>query len=197
MSAHRRRSLERFGRRMEQEVGGPLRVCSRGEDAEAVEQFLRLEGSGWKGEAGTAMSCRPEHAGFLREMAEGFRKEDRLDLLTLEGPQEAIAMKMSLLAGNGAFCFKSAYDERFARSSPGVRLEVEHVAQMRDERRIQWADSCTDPHNVMIDRIWSRGERRVLTTMMFIPRRRWSARLALSGLRGARALQHRVREVRS
>src|SRR5690606_21492917 len=33
-----------------------------------VEDFLDLEASGWKGEAGTAMGCRGPDASFAREM---------------------------------------------------------------------------------------------------------------------------------
>ena len=42
----------------------------------------------------------------------------------------AIAMKCNLRAGDGAVAFKIAYDEAYARFSPGVLLEIEQIERL-------------------------------------------------------------------
>ena len=77
-------------------------------------------------------------------------------------------MKCNLISGDAVFCFKSAYDERYASSSPGFQLEVRDMECFAAEGR-SWADSCTDPHNSMINRLWP--GRRTLANVLVPPSR--------------------------
>jgi hypothetical protein len=95
---------------------------------EAIEEFLRLEASGWKGRTGTAMLCRPGHDRFFREVCRGFAEEGRLMFLGLQAEAQVPAFSTALLAGRGLFGFKKAYDETFARWSPGTLLDLDVLA---------------------------------------------------------------------
>ena len=62
-------------------------------------------------------------------------------------------MLVNFLTPPHAFSFKTAYDERFARYSPGVLLQRENLS-IASREGIAWADSCAAPDHPMIDRIW-------------------------------------------
>ena len=81
---------------------------------------------------------------------------ERLDL-ALDGVP--IAMLATLIAPPGAFSFKTAFDEHYARFSPGVLLQLENLA-MLDRAGIEWTDSCAVQGHPMIDSLWR--ERRAL-----------------------------------
>jgi hypothetical protein len=59
----------------------------------------------------------------------------------------------------GACAFKTAFDERYARFSPGVLLQLENLALL-DREDIEWCDSCAAPDHPMIDGLWT--ERRAI-----------------------------------
>ena len=62
-------------------------------------------------------------------------------------------MLATFLSPPGAFAFKTAFDEDFARFSPGLQLQVENLALLGDGA-IDWCDSCAEPGHSMIERIW-------------------------------------------
>lgn len=141
---------------------GALAVVRR-QDAEGVgpwlETFLALEARGWKGSAGSALACAPETAGLFREAMAGAAARGRLERLSLELDGEPIAMLANLITPPGAFSFKTAFDERYARFSPGVLLQLENLALL-ERGEIAWADSCAAQGHPMIDALWR--ERRAI-----------------------------------
>jgi CelD/BcsL family acetyltransferase involved in cellulose biosynthesis len=164
-----RREVSRLGRRLEKELGAPATIVERSGEPNAVNDFLELEASGWKAANGTAMASRPEHAQFFRDVCTDFARRGCLQMRSLEVSGTPVAIKCSLISGNVVFCFKSAYDERFASSSPGYQLEVGDMECFASEGRL-WQDSCTDPYNSMINRLWP--GRRTLANILIPPSRR-------------------------
>ena len=65
-----------------------------------------------------------------------------------------IAAIIVLRSGTTAWCWKIAYDERFARFSPGVELLLDVTRELLDDPSIIRADSCADENHPMIDHIW-------------------------------------------
>lgn len=111
--------------------------------AGAVEGFLALEGSGWKGEAGSAMACRPAHAAFARAVfgpAPGPVRV-RADTLSLDG--RALAISLALVSGGTAYLLKTAYDEAARSLAPGLLLEAEIVRALHDDAFAGRLDSAT------------------------------------------------------
>jgi hypothetical protein len=97
----------------------------RGEAArEAFEQFLALEASGWKGQAGTAIASRPVDAAYFRGLAAAFAAQDGLqvDALLLDG--KPIAMGVLIESAGTRHFLKIAYDESQSRHSPGRALTI-------------------------------------------------------------------------
>jgi len=164
MRPHRRRELNRQARGLERELSGPLMLRERAEEPGAYDDFLRLEASGWKGRNGTALACDPGHASFFRTLCGGYARIGRLQLLDLSVDGRTVAMKCNLVAGGVVFCFKIAYDERYAAYSPGLQLERWTVDTFHARTEADAMDSCADPHNDMINRLWP--DRRSIATLL-------------------------------
>ena len=118
-----------------------------------IDEFLALEHSGWKGSAGSALASHQSTARLFREALAGAAANGRLERLTLTLDGDPLAMLASFLTPPGAFSFKTAFDERFSRFSPGVLLQRENLA-MLDHPDVQWTDSCAAADHPMIDHIW-------------------------------------------
>lgn len=122
--------------------------------AEWTEEFLALEKRGWKGRNGSALASFPETRALFSEVLAGaaaLGKVERLDL-RLEG--RPLAMLVNFHSPPGSFSFKTAFDEDFARYSPGVLLQIENLALL-DRADIKWCDSCAAQGHPMIDSIWT------------------------------------------
>ena len=131
---------------------------------QAIEEFLGLEASGWKGRAGTALLCRPGHDRFFREVCQGFAEEGRLMFLGLQAGPEVLAFSTALLAGRGLFGFKKAYDETFARWSPGTLLDLEVLAWFHEMPGLDWLDTCSSPDELAGEQLF--GDRRPIHTLL-------------------------------
>lgn len=125
-----------------------------------IEQFLFLEAQGWKGQDGGAMAVRPQDAEYFRNIAYTGFAQDRARLLSMELNGNPIAMKLAFTAGTGAHIFKIAYDERYAKYSPGVLLELEDLESWHAGTIIQWVDSGAAARHPMYDMI--SNDRRVI-----------------------------------
>lgn len=180
LNSKRRTELKRLFKRLGGTGQLEQRVLQPTDDPDTwIEDFLHLEGLGWKGEQGTALGAKETDRAFFRYMARAGFKQDRLMLLGLYLDGAPIALKCNLLVhskrvfhGNeesgvhlerGAFAFKIAYDEAFARYSPGVQLELINM-EYSQEMGLAWMDSCAVAQHFMINRLWR--ERRSIQTLM-------------------------------
>jgi CelD/BcsL family acetyltransferase involved in cellulose biosynthesis len=160
LGGKKRKELRRQHRRLGEE--GELtvvRTCGA-EDIEAwAEEFLALEESGWKGKAGSALACDFATRILFAEALEGAARGGRLERLAVRLDGKPLAMLASFLCPPGAFSYKTAFDEAFARFSPGVLLQCENLALL-ERPAIGWTDSCAAADHPMIDHIWR--ERRTI-----------------------------------
>jgi CelD/BcsL family acetyltransferase involved in cellulose biosynthesis len=152
--ARRRRRLEELGTVAHQihESGPGL--------AQAVESFLSIESSGWKGKRGTAMATSEMTQNLARQ---GFAKgKARADLLVLN--DKPIAAVMSIFSGQTGFTVKMAYDDAYAKFSASRLLEMEILRDFLDNGIVQMLDSSTDGSH-MIDDFWPTRQR--MGTLVF------------------------------
>ena len=154
LSGKKRKELRRQHSRLAEL--GEVRFERRRDDhalALWIDQFLALEHSGWKGAAGSALASHQATIALFRESLAGAAARGRLERLTLYLDDQPIAMLASFICPPGAFSFKTAFDERFARYSPGVLLQRENLALLEDDK-VRWCDSCASADHPMIDHIW-------------------------------------------
>ena len=121
---------------------------------DAIGDFLALEARGWKGRAGTAAAGSEAIRCFIEEAVTGLAAEDkaRIDRLRIAG--KAIAAIVTLRSGDTAWTWKIAYDEDFARYSPGVQIMLEVTEALLTDATMARANSCADPDHPMIDHLW-------------------------------------------
>lgn len=156
-----------------------------------VDQFLQLESSGWKGtNDGGAIAKRANDAQYFRGMTEEGFRQDRVSLLSLLLDGRPIAMKHTLRAGDGGFIFKIAYDEAFAKYSPGVLLELDHLGCWQDGRQTRWMDTCASPRHSLFNLI--SNERRIIRRAL-VSSGSLTGDLFISALPLLRWLGHRLR----
>lgn len=130
-----------------------------------LEAFVELELKGWKGKEHTALGSRINCRRFFEEMAHEAHRRGQLAMLSMTLDGRPVAMVCDLIASPGAFAFKSAYDETYARYAPGVLLELENIcrAHARQDRGLRWLDSCSAPDNELLNRLYL--ERRTLCNL--------------------------------
>lgn len=155
LSSRRRSELRRRRRRLSEQIGAELVTVDRSCDLDAVEEFLKLEVSGWKGRAGTALACDPVHAAFFRSMCKGFRRAGHLQMWSLEGvPGKPVAIGCRLQSQDVLFAFKGAYDERYASLAPGVAAEVDAILTFHEREELSLIDTSTDRSNDLLNELY-------------------------------------------
>jgi hypothetical protein len=122
--------------------------------ASALSDFLSLEASGWKGRSGTAARNAPAIQCFLETAVTALAKVGKAQIARLFVDNRAIAAIIILRSGDGAWCWKIAYDETMARSSPGVQLLLTVTEALLEDRTLAHTDSCATADHPMIDHVW-------------------------------------------
>jgi CelD/BcsL family acetyltransferase involved in cellulose biosynthesis len=152
---HQQKELLRQRRRLS-EAGAMLFTAATEPAAigTALEDFFALEASGWKGWAGTASGDHEHLRHFVRTAVFGLVVEGNAAVNRLLVDGRAIAAAIVLRSGRCAWFWKIAYDEAFARFSPGVMLSVEITRELVDDPNVTLADSCATANHPMIDRLW-------------------------------------------
>lgn len=148
LEAHPHRSRLKDLRRRFRRLGalGDLMVESASEGEalrRAIDAFLVLEKAGWKGEAGTALACRPETTRLAHGLfapTEG-PVRGRSDALVLDG--RPIAISLALTGGGVATLLKTAYDESLRSHAPGLLLEAEIVRLCHESAFVDRLDSAS------------------------------------------------------
>ena len=154
LSGKKRKELRRQYTRLAEL--GEVEVVRTSDDAGLarwIEEFLALEHSGWKGSNGSALASHQTTTRMFKEALFGAAAHGRLERLTLLLNDEPIAMLVNFITAPGAFSYKTAFDERYARYSPGVLVQRENLALL-GTKGIAWCDSCAAADHPMIDHIW-------------------------------------------
>jgi hypothetical protein len=157
--------------------------------APALEAFLALEASGWKGARGTALKQNDGDAGFIRRAVPTLAASRQCEVVTLRAGDTPVAAAIVLRHRDRAFYFKIGVDERFARYSPGVQLTLDLTRHLCADPAIASADSTASPDHPMINPIW-RG--RLSIGDVLIPLRRNDPVVSL--IHTAMRMRHATRE---
>ncbi len=120
-----------------------------------IEEFLALEAVSWKGQEGRALVSKAEDRAFFVEAAREAFSRGRLMMLALRVGGTPVAHKCNFIAGRGSFAFKIAYEDSYAKFSPGVLLEMDNIRRLHERADIDWMDSCANADNSMINRLWT------------------------------------------
>lgn len=158
--AKKRKELRRQANRLAEQGAVQFRRWQPSEAIDPwIDAFLDLEARGWKGRAGSALASHSDTAAWFRAILTAAGETGRLDMRALDLDDRPLAMLVNVLCPPGGFSFKTAFDEDYARFSPGVLLQQANL-DLLDDPQIDWVDSCAAPGHPMIDSVWR--ERRAL-----------------------------------
>lgn len=146
--------------------------------AAAIETFLILEASGWKGKRGTALVQDAGDAAFIRRATPALAAIGQCEIVTLKAGAVAVAAAVVLRHQDRAFYFKLGVDERFSKLSPGVQLTLDLTRHLCADPAIALADSTANPDHPMINPIW---RKRLAIGDVLLPLRRGGPVAALAG----------------
>lgn len=159
--AKKRKELRRQANRLAEQGAVAFRRWRAGEAVTPwVDAFLTLEARGWKGHAGSALASQSDTEAWFRAILPAAADAGKLDMRSLDLDGRPLAMLVNFLCPPGGFSFKTAFDEDYARFSPGVLLQQANL-DLLDDARIDWVDSCAAPGHPMIDSVWRERRRLV------------------------------------
>ncbi len=124
-----------------------------------IADFLKLERESWKGQEGSALDCSDDTRRFFVDTLIGAASTGQLERHDLRLNGKPLAMLVNFCSAPGSFSFKTAFDDAFARFSPGVLLQRKNL-QILERPDIEWMDSCAAQDHPMIDSLWS-GRRHI------------------------------------
>lgn len=123
-----KKRLARYRRKMERDHQAELEIVAVPDDLEAwLEEGLRVEASGWKGKAGTAIVSAPETEAFYRDLARRFHQRGELRLSRIAFGPEAVAFSFCILWRNRLYSLKAGYDESQRKLVPGLVMQLSIV----------------------------------------------------------------------
>lgn len=129
MKTSHRGELRRLRRRLEEsgEVAFELHDGHDGLEELLLEGF-RLESSGWKERAGTAIVSNPATIAFYRDVARWAAEHGWLRLAFLSHDGRAIAFSFGLDANGVSYGLKGGYDPEFRAMGPGTLLLADLIS---------------------------------------------------------------------
>ena len=148
------KDLQRRRRRLAEQGAVEFSIASSPKEVrDALEEFLTLEASGWKGKSG-ALLADPALSAFSRGATRLLAREGkcRVARLTLAG--RPLAMGVVIESRGRAYFWKIAFDEEFRAQAPGIHLLYELTRAQAARADIDMTDSCAIANHPMIDRFW-------------------------------------------
>ncbi|WP_421856948.1 GNAT family N-acetyltransferase [Oricola sp.] len=162
---HSRRNFGRLRRQLE-EMGTLEYDIARSpqEIRVAMEEFLLLENSGWKGRQRTSLMADRLRAAFAREAVNNLAERDlcRIHSFKLDG--QVFASLIVFVQSGHAWTWKTTYDEKLAQYSPGTLLILRVTESHLDDPNILVTDSCAVEDHPVMSRLWM--ERREFATLV-------------------------------
>lgn len=146
--------------------------------AQAVEDYGRLESTGWKGRAGTAVAAGNEQGRFYRAMLEAFCARGLGSVYRYSFGDALVAMDLCIEDADCLVILKTAYDESVPKHySPAILMREEACRRLFDEgriRRVEFYGRVMEWHTR-----WTEDVR----TMYHVNHYRWPLLAWLQGLR--------------
>jgi CelD/BcsL family acetyltransferase involved in cellulose biosynthesis len=128
LGSSKRHQLRRKRRRLADSGELNYEVFERPDGLEdRLEQFLRLESSGWKARSGTAIRLRADTRRFYSDAADWAAQSNLLRLSFLSLDHRPVVGWFLIGDEAHQYSLKTGYDEEFSRYSPGMLLALEEI----------------------------------------------------------------------
>jgi hypothetical protein len=130
---------------------------------QAFECFLALENASWKGDQGTALLSDVSDAAFVRRLMQGLAAEGNASVALLRVDGQAIAAQVLMYCGTTAYTWKTAFDAKYSKYSPGALLIDRITEELFAETDILAINSCAAEASFMAQ-LWA--GRRTMVDML-------------------------------
>jgi hypothetical protein len=118
-----------------------------------LDTYCKLEDSGWKRRKNGSIYANPEVRRYYFEVSEDAIKLGKIEFQGLFSGYITLAASFRIASRNRAFELKTSYNEKFRAYYPGAVLELMNLEAI-DAHRYAYVDSCTNPENRMVNRLW-------------------------------------------
>jgi CelD/BcsL family acetyltransferase involved in cellulose biosynthesis len=125
--------------------------------AHSASEDARERAGDTRPEAGSSARAARDHAEiaqFMRAAVALLAGEGRAEIAELALDNRAVAALLTLRSGATAWIWKIAYDEAYARFSPGVQIVLDATQRLLADPGVARADSLAGADHPMIDHIW-------------------------------------------
>jgi hypothetical protein len=157
----------------------------------AFETFLALENASWKGAEGTALLSSARDAAFVRRLVQNLAEEKNASVALLRVDDETAAAQVLMYCGTTAYTWKTAFDAKYAKYSPGALLIDRMTEELFARPDIVAINSCAAEASFM-GQLWA-GRRSMVDMLIDIgPAKSLSYRLEA----GRQLGYQRLRELR-
>ena len=161
----------------------------------AFESFLALEKASWKGAKGTALLSDSRDAAFVRRLFQNLAAKGNASVALLRVNGEAISAQVLMYCGDTAYTWKTAFDAKYSKYSPGALLIDRITDDLFAGPGIRAINSCAVEASFM-GQLWT-GRRAMVDLLLDVrPRKSLGFRLEASrrlGYQRLRGLRDRFR----
>lgn len=105
--------------------------------AKSIEDYGLLEGSGWKGADGTAITSDNHQGRFYRHMLENYCSQGRGRIYRYWFGQKVVAMDLCVHDDQVLVILKTAYDESYKAVSPSTLMRHDQFQQLFSEKKFR------------------------------------------------------------
>jgi hypothetical protein len=162
---------------------------------QAFESFLALEKASWKGAQGTALLSDPRDAAFVRQLFQNLAAQHNASVALLRVDGEAIAAQVLMYCGTTAYTWKTAFDAKYSKYSPGTLLIDRITDELFAGPDILAINSCAAEESFMAQ-LWA-GRRTMVDMLVHLgPAKSLGYRLEAArqlGYQRLRSLRERLR----
>jgi hypothetical protein len=137
---------------------------------QAFESFLALEKASWKGALGTALLSDPRDAAFVRQLFQNLAAGQNASVAVLRVDGEAIAAQVLMYCGTTAYTWKTAFNAKYAKYSPGTLLIDRITDELFAGPDILAINSCAAEESFM-GQLWA-GRRSMVDMLVQIGQRK-------------------------
>ncbi|MEO8296916.1 MAG: GNAT family N-acetyltransferase [Burkholderiales bacterium] len=141
-----RQNVRRLMRRAEQ--SGELRydiITTPEALPAALQQFLEVESSGWKGDAGSAILRDPQLVAFYRELIDRFGPLGQCRINLLKLGDETIAAQFGLVTARQLNLLKIGYRPEHSQVAPGNLIMHKTIESVCDDPQLDRLSLVTNP----------------------------------------------------
>ncbi|GAA2982174.1 hypothetical protein JOD63_002539 [Microbacterium terrae] len=135
-----RKELRRNARRLTEATGGPLTLRDASDDPAAIDRFIAMQASGWKGDGdrgGYAVALDADRERAFRDKMRAFAATGDLILLELWGGTQHVYSHVYVVSEGVAVGVLDAYQHEYARYSTGKLGRTAVTAHLRHSGRLQ------------------------------------------------------------